>query len=248
VAKRSVVELVIEEVRRSVLDGALAPGATVSIAELSDRLAVSHIPVREALRRLEGEGLIVLRRSRPPIVAPLSLRDLEDIFRLRALFEADTLARAVTLYTPEDLAAIEQAWEALRIQPGDDAGALFQRHREFHSLLLRPATGEWHQRILDILWQAGERYVRLLIVAMRPASFPSRLQDAHALLLDAALSRSARAARRATLEHRDSAIQLIADLLPTLGLADGDGNGQRALAGERNRRLAERLSSMEDPG
>src|SRR3954467_7718148 len=89
VAQKSVVELVIDEVRRAILEGSLAPGAPVSIAELSSRLEDSHIPVREALRRLEGEGLIELRRSRSAVVAALSTDDLEHVFRLRALIEGD---------------------------------------------------------------------------------------------------------------------------------------------------------------
>jgi DNA-binding GntR family transcriptional regulator len=213
VVTQSLVDLVLEEVRRSILNGSLAPGADVSIAELSDRLGVSHIPVREALRRLEGEGLVVLRRGRAARVAPLSVRDLEEVLELRALVEADTLARAVRLYTPRDLAAIEHAWEMLRIEPDDDVEAVFFRHQEFHRLLVRPAADEWRRRILDILWQAGERYVRLLIVSSDSSSDPDRMRDAHATLLEAARSRSAREARRATLEHSREAIALVGRLL-----------------------------------
>src|SRR3954454_10917012 len=120
VAQKSVVELVIDEVRRAILEGSLAPGAPVSIAELSSRLEVSHIPVREALRRLEGEGLIELRRSRSAVVAPLSRKDFEDIFHLRGVLEADSYARAVKLWTAEDLDELDAAYQALAIRPGDD--------------------------------------------------------------------------------------------------------------------------------
>lgn len=213
VVTQSLVDLVLEEVRRSILDGSLAPGAAVSIAELSDRLGVSHIPVREALRRLEGEGLVVLRRGRAATVAPLSRRDLEEVLELRALVEADTLARAVRLYTPRDLAAIEQAWELLHIGPDDDVEAIFSRHQEFHRVLVRPAADEWRRRILDILWQAGERYVRLLIISSDSSPNPDRVRDAHTALLEAARSRSAREIRRAALDHSQAAITLVGRLL-----------------------------------
>ncbi len=193
----------------------------MSIVELSDRLGVSHIPVREALRRLEGEGLVVLRRGRAATVAPLSVRDLEEVLELRALVESDTLARAVRLYTPKDLAAIEQAWELLHIGPDDDVEAVFSRHQEFHRLLVRPAADEWRRRILDILWQAGERYVRLLIVSSSSSPNPDRVLEAHRSLLEAARSRSARVARRAMLEHSHAAIRLIADLLARPATDDG---------------------------
>ena len=164
VAQRSVVDLVIDEVRSwSILDGSLRPGEPVSIAELSARLEVSHIPVREALRRLESEGLVELRPSRSAVVAPRSRQDLSDVFSLRELLEADVMARAVKLYTDADLAAIEQAWGRLQIDPADNAESLSARHTAFHNLLLRPAANEWDWRLLDITWQAGERYMFLIL-------------------------------------------------------------------------------------
>ena len=212
VAQRSVVDLVIDEVRRSILDGSLRPGAPVSIAELSARLEVSHIPVREALRRLESEGLIELRRSRSAVVAPLSREDLANVFYLRELLEGDVMARATKLYTDADLAAIETAWERLKIQPDDDAESLSARHAAFHNLLLRPAANEWDWRLLDVTWQAGERYM-FLILAETLAEKPTTFRDVHRDLVDAALARSPRAARRAVKEHLASGLDLIGPAL-----------------------------------
>ena len=212
VAQRSVVDLVIDEVRRSILDGSLRPGAPVSIAELSARLEVSHIPVREALRRLESEGLIELRRSRSAVVAPLSREDLANVFHLRELLEADVMARAVKLYTDADLEAIEAAWTRLEIDPGDDAESLSARHTAFHNLLLRPAANEWDWRLLDVTWQAGERYM-FLILAETLAEIPTQFRDVHRDLLDAALRGSQREARKAIKEHLDSGLDLIGPAL-----------------------------------
>ena len=217
VAQRSVVDLVIDEVRRSILDGSLRPGAPVSIAELSARLEVSHIPVREALRRLESEGLVELRPSRSAVVAPLSRQDLSDVFNLRELLEADVMARAVKLYTDADLAAIEQAWGRLQIDPADNAESLSARHTAFHNLLLRPAANEWDWRMLDITWQAGERYM-FLILAETLAETPTQFRDVHRDLADAALHRSPRQARKAVKEHLRSGVELIG---PALDRATG---------------------------
>jgi DNA-binding GntR family transcriptional regulator len=211
-AQRSAVDLVIDEVRRSILAGSLRPGAPVSIAELSARLEVSHIPVREALRRLESEGLIELRRSRSAVVAPLSRDDLASVFHLRELLEGDVMARAVALYTVADLAAIQQAWAQLEIEPGDDAESLSARHTAFHSLLLRPAAGEWDWRLLDVTWQAGERYM-FLILAETLADVPTQFRDVHRDFVEAAASGSAREARRAVKEHLASGLALIGPAL-----------------------------------
>ncbi len=221
IAHRSLVDLVLDEIRRSILAGSLVPGASVSIAELSDRLGVSHIPVREALRRVEAEGLIELRRSRSARVTPMSREDLVEVFHLRALVEADAFARAVRVSTDEQLAAIERAWEELVVHPDDDREEVFVRHHDLHQLLVEPAAGDWDRRILEMLWRAAERYVALLILEYDASVSPDRLKEAHRGLVDAAASRSPSAARRAVRDHVDSAIEHIAAILEARAVEKG---------------------------
>jgi DNA-binding GntR family transcriptional regulator len=213
VAARSLVELVLDELRRSLLDGSLVPGASFSIADLSDRLGVSHIPVREALRRVEAEGLVELRHARSARVAPMSRDDLTEVFRLRALLEADTMARAVELYTADDLAAIERAWQALLIDRDEQPEEVFIRHRAFHELLVEPAAAAWDRRLLGILSRAGERYVALLIRERDLAQAPESLRELHSGLVEAAASGSPEQARSAVREHLETAVGFIAELL-----------------------------------
>lgn len=209
VAQKSVVELVIDEVRRSILEGSLPPGAPVSIADLSQRLQVSHIPVREALRRLEGEGLIELRRSRSAVVAELTTDDLNHVFHLRSLIEGDMMSRAVKRYTDADIEAIETAYDALERLPDDTAEDLSARHTEFHRLLYAPAASDWDWRVYDILWQAGERYMYLILGTTMLESTPSHFREVHTDLLQAARERSVRHARKAVADHLQSGIELV---------------------------------------
>jgi DNA-binding GntR family transcriptional regulator len=215
VAQKSVVELVIDEVRRSILEGSLPPGSPVSIAELSTRLQVSHIPVREALRRLEGEGLIELRRSRSAVVASLSPEDLRHVFHLRSLLEADLMARAVKAYTDQDIEKIEAAYDALGRRPDDSAEDLAARHTFFHHLLYAPAASDWDWRLYDILWQAGERYMYLILGSTLLDGSPTLFREVHTDLLEAARARSVRRARKAVTDHLQSGIELVGPKLAT---------------------------------
>jgi DNA-binding GntR family transcriptional regulator len=213
VAQKSVVELVIDEVRRSILEGSLAPGESVSIADLSHRLNVSHIPVREALRRLEGEGLIELRRSRSAVVASLTAEDLVHVFHLRALIESDMMARAVKEYTDDDIEKLEAAYRALERQPDDTAEDLSARHTAFHRLLYAPAASDWDWRLFDILWQAGERYMYLILGSTMLDDTPVHFRDVHTDLLAAARARSVRLAKKAVAEHLQSGVELVSTRL-----------------------------------
>ena len=85
-------DLVLHEIRRSILSGELPPGQPFTVPMLTEQLGVSHVPVREALRQLEAQGLITLSPSRSATVTPLDPNDLRFIYRLRATVEPELAA------------------------------------------------------------------------------------------------------------------------------------------------------------
>jgi DNA-binding GntR family transcriptional regulator len=197
----STVDRVTANVRRAVLSGALPPGRTFSTAELSAQLGVSHIPVREALRRLDAQGLVVLRPGRKAMISPLNRDELRAIFRLRQLIEPDLAARSVSLLRESD---IRHASELLSqyIHGSDDIDELWAHHHNLHLALFRPAASEWDLRILSQLWHASDRYTRIVFdpYAVSTLERESR-QAAHRALLAAARSGSPAEIRRAVSEH-----------------------------------------------
>src|SRR5579875_698136 len=197
----STVDRVTADVRRAVLSGALAPGRTFSTAELSAQLGVSHIPVREALRRLDAQGLVVLRPGRKAMISPLNRDELRAIFRLRQLIEPDLAARSVSMLRAGDLAHAERLLNDY-IHGSQDIDELWDSHHELHLALLRPAASEWDLRILGQLWHASDRYTRVVFDPY-PVSGPDRVsrENAHRALLAAARSGSPAEIRRAVTEH-----------------------------------------------
>ena len=155
----SAVDLVTAEIRRAVLTGTLPPGEQFSIRELARQLGVSHIPIREALRRLEGQGLVVLSQARSAAVAPLSVDDLTAIYRLRLRIEPELAGRSAALTTPAWLATLSEALEESRHADPDRA---WQGHYDFHERLVGPAATSWDTRLLHTLWTAAERYTLLV--------------------------------------------------------------------------------------
>ena len=155
----SAVDLVTAEIRRAVLTGALPAGEQFSIRELARQLGVSHIPIREALRRLEGQGLVVLSQARSAAVAPLSIEDLAAIYRLRLRIEPDLAGRSATVGKPGWVDGLDAALEESRHQDPDRA---WQGHYEFHERLVSPAASAWDLRLLHTLWTAAERYTLLV--------------------------------------------------------------------------------------
>jgi DNA-binding GntR family transcriptional regulator len=200
-ANDSAVDRVAAEIRRAILNGALAPGAPVSIASFSTQLKVSHIPVREALQRLEAQGLIALRAGRSAIVSPLDRNDLRSIYRLRLLIEPDLAARACPRLTASDLNLAEEllARYVACDNVGDD---LWDIHRQFHRALISPVLTDWDLRVLEQLWHASERYTRVVFetYGLDPNE-RHRREIEHRVLLEAAKTGAPSELRSATRHH-----------------------------------------------
>ncbi len=140
----------------------MRPGEQFSIGELSEEMDVSHIPVREALRRLEADGLVMLRPGRRAIVTPLSIEELTEVYRLRLLIEPDLAGRSARHYTDEQLERAARACEKLGV--ADPNGGNLRdtdAHHELHQILLSPAAGPHSARIVERLVGVSDRYVGL---------------------------------------------------------------------------------------
>ena len=91
---RTVADLAYARLRQRILSGELAPGSRIDQDAEADRLLASRMPVREALRRLESEGLVEIVRHRGALVRGLSVSDLEDLYVLRIALEGVAAASA----------------------------------------------------------------------------------------------------------------------------------------------------------
>ena len=130
-------DLLADALRDEIASGAFAPGTAIRQAEIATRFGVSRIPVREALRRLEAEGLLVVHANRGAFVRSFDREEVREIYDLRLMIETDLLRRAVERMTPSEIGTIEIAAAAAA------AGAGGPHWREldnrFHLALYAPA-------------------------------------------------------------------------------------------------------------
>lgn len=199
----SIVDQVTSAVRRSILAGELKPGSDFSITDLAASLNVSPIPVREALQRLEAQGLILRRRARTAIVAPITTGELREIYELRIDLECQTAARAASLMTEQILKDLKACLATLP-EFSLDSDEFWLRHYRFHRLLLSPALNPMRERILGLLWNSSERYVRLLYGELGSQLQSEEPYNSHLLLLTAAEERSGHMLQKRLAEHYES--------------------------------------------
>jgi GntR family transcriptional regulator, rspAB operon transcriptional repressor len=156
-------EGVYEQVRNAILEGALAPGAVMSQVALADELGISRTPLREALRMLQGEGLIEGEPNRRVRVAPMTPQDLEELYVMRVTLEAEAMRLSVPRMSPEGVAHLEgHMAEMAHYAAIRDYSRWTIPHRAFHRALTAPA-GERVNLVLGQLFDHAERYRRLHI-------------------------------------------------------------------------------------
>jgi DNA-binding GntR family transcriptional regulator len=197
-------EQVTKEIRRAILSGALRPEQEFSLRAIAAQLNVSFIPVREALRALESEGLIISRPGRSAMVAPLSAEDLHSIYRLRRQIEPEIAARSCLQLNDRDFTRLGTFIE-LSADPQMTMDDIYDAHHEFHTDLLRPAATAWDVRTLGVLWHAAERYVRLAFGSLdaQPDEHERRA-EAHSTLITEFRAREPRRASQAVLDHLEA--------------------------------------------
>jgi DNA-binding GntR family transcriptional regulator len=160
----SVVDNVTLLLRSALLAGEIKPGERIRVAELEKTFGVSHIPIREAVRRLETEGLIVALPQRAAVAAGVDLDDLAGLYDLRRIIECEVIRRSVESMTPGQVEVVRQALESLEAVSQDhDSPRFWDLHRDFHWALLEPGASPWIRRVLDQVWLASQRYVRLFV-------------------------------------------------------------------------------------
>ncbi len=115
---KTVQQLVTEKIRTAILDGTFQPNEKLNQWALAKRLNVSRIPTREALRTLEGEGLIRFYPHRGAVVAAMTQRELRDVYEIRAVLEAKAAVGGMKAITREKNSANEKARERNVALPG----------------------------------------------------------------------------------------------------------------------------------
>ncbi|MCW6511487.1 GntR family transcriptional regulator [Lichenifustis flavocetrariae] len=181
--RTSLTEQITTELRRRILNGQLAEGTMLRQERLASELGVSRIPLREAIRHLEAEGLVTSELHKGTVVSSLSPRELEDLFGIRMQLETWLFEAAIPRATDADLDRAEALIdEASRTGAVDNWGDLNWR---FHEALYLPSGNRVALKLLRSVHDNAARYVNLQLFVMRDVE--SELSDHHAMLAYARL-------------------------------------------------------------
>lgn len=200
-------EMALEALRDYIIDGAWKPGEVLSHEDIASRLNVSRMPVREAVRLLEQEGFVTVRRNVGVEVLPLSWNDFEEVYQMRQALEALAGRLATPHLTASDHrhlgSLIKRLEEAL--EKGYEPSATLKLTQEFHTATYRPAGKARLLKTIDTLRYHSARY-RAFVVKL-PGHSGTLLAE-HQRIYEACLRRDGDAVAEAISTHFQHALDI----------------------------------------
>ncbi|GAB4393010.1 MAG: GntR family transcriptional regulator [Kiloniellaceae bacterium] len=188
--------IVFEELRKAIIKGDLAVGEALRQDEIAALFNVSRIPVREALSRLEEQGLVRNQRYKGAVVSGLSAEEATEIFEFRLLVEPEIIRRAVPLMSKEGLKTARDYCQAF--SRSTDPMSWGDLNRDFHSELYNMSRLKFHMEVMDNAMDRIDRYLRAQLVL---SDGMERANREHFAILEACEAGDAEEAAALTAAH-----------------------------------------------
>ena len=205
------VDFAYKGIRSSILSGEFEPGMQLKLQNLGNRYSISLIPVREALRLLEAEGLVESVRNKGARVAPISMADALDVYRLRLILETAALKMAFDHVDDELLDTLQQYQRAMRETFATNHNNYLSLHHKLHFGIYNRSGSRWTLKMLVLLWSHSERWRRL---SLAKVDLNAPTED-HSGIIAALRARNLPAATRALEHHIQVSVKSLESTLPT---------------------------------
>ena len=193
-------EVVSETLRQAIQDGVLKPGERLMEIPLAEELGVSRTPIREAIRKLELEGFVVMVPRRGTYVANISLKDITQVFEIRSALEELAAGLAAERITEEEIVEIGDHME------NKDMESVVAADVEFHEVLYRASRNE---RLADIVHNLREQTYRFRSFSMNQPGRLRKTWEEHRQLVEAIASHNATQARKLARIHMEHSEQTL---------------------------------------
>ena len=196
-------EAVCETLRDAIRKGILEPGERLMEVQLAEELGISRTPVREAIRKLEQEGYVIMMPRRGTYVSDISTNDVKEIFEIRSALESLAAGLAARRIEPEELETLQNLlMEIEGYIAKNDIEKIVETDIKFHGLLYKVSRNE---RLVNIISNLKEQLARFRTLSM---SYPGRLQETleeHSEMVEAIANGDVSAARDAAEHHMERA-------------------------------------------
>ncbi|MDU2197656.1 MAG: GntR family transcriptional regulator [Peptostreptococcaceae bacterium] len=202
-------DVVFENLREAILEGKLKPGQRLMEVQLAEQLGVSRTPVREAIRKLELEGLVVMLPRKGAYVANMSLKDVIDVLEVRASLEGLSASLAAERISDIDLKRLKKIAEEFKESTiNADIETLLKKDVEFHECIFKAANNKKLTQVINSLWEQVYRF-RVTYISDYDSSLS--IVEEHKNILSAIEKGDCELAKKYATEHIEKAEQFMID-------------------------------------
>ncbi|MFV0528371.1 MAG: GntR family transcriptional regulator [Lachnospiraceae bacterium] len=200
-------DVVFKAIRQAILRGELKPGERLMEIALAEKLGVSRTPIREAMRKLEREGLVVMIPRRGAQVANITEKDLNDVLEVRMALENMAIEKACRLITEEQTQALYEAMQTFEeTMKEGDLTKLAQADVDFHEIIYEASD---NKRLIQLLNELREQIYRYRIEYLKDEETRNTLAKEHIVIYEAIRVRDVKKAQLSGHTHVENQRQAI---------------------------------------
>jgi len=193
-------DVVFNTLRRAIITGYFSPGERLMEISLADQLGVSRTPVREAIRKLELEGLVTMIPRKGAQVACITEEDLQDVIEVRSALEEFAVELACRRIDDDGKKAMQEAHRSFKkaIDGEKDMVEIIEKDEDFHNSILYATKND---RLINIINGLREQFFRYRMEYVKTSDVKDHLVEEHELLMKAIFSRDEEKAKSLMNSH-----------------------------------------------
>ena len=204
-------EMVFESLREAIILGRLRPGERLMEIQMAEEMGVSRTPVREAIRKLELEGFVAMVPRKGAYVADISVKDIVDVFEIRAALEALAAGLAAERITADEMELLERSLVQIsKSSTGDNINAIVAVDINFHDIIYQASR---NQRLVQIITHLKEQIHRFRMTSLSQQGRTKVALDEHKIIVEAISDRNIELAQQLAREHIENAEQSLLNVL-----------------------------------
>ena len=206
-------DVVFNTLRQAILRGELCPGERLLEIHLANKLGVSRTPIREAIRKLELEGLVIMIPRKGAVVAEITEKSLRDVLEVRRALEALAVRLACEKIQIEEIEELkEAAKEFEKALKTGDVTVYAEADVRFHDIIYLATD---NQRLIQLLYNLREQMYRYRVEYLKREDSHPVLLSEHQYIIEMIEKRDAEKAEKAVCQHIDNQVTVVTDTIRT---------------------------------
>lgn len=206
-------DVVFNTLRQAILRGELKPGERLMEIQLANKLGVSRTPIREAIRKLELEGLVLMVPRKGAEVAEITEKSLRDVLEIRKVLEELAVQLACEKITQEEIVQLERAAKEFeRIVKNKDVTKVAEADVRFHDVIYMATD---NQKLISLLNHLREQMYRYRVEYLKRPESHTKLIKEHQQIIEYIQRREKDAASEIVCRHIDNQVAAVADTIRT---------------------------------